>query len=211
MHHEGADTHGARNRDRMQQAAPLPPGYPWRFQRTVTLDDGRMVLVRPILPSDAPGLGEAINAADADTIRRRFLGGRPQVTPELLAHLTTVDYVTRFALVAIDPATGRGVAIARYESADQEAAEVAIAVSPAWRHAALASALLRMLAEAARERGIREFTGSYFADNRPVAALLRELGGAGQVIAHGIAEFSVALAGHATAADGSTQPTPGRT
>lgn len=187
--------------DLTQQPDRLPAGYPWKFQRLVTLKDGRTVLVRPILPSDAPGLGAAIKAADADTIRRRFLGGRPQVTPALLAHLTTVDYITRFALVAIDPASRIGVGIARYEPAGHEVAEIAIAVSPAWRQASLASTLLRLLAEAARERGIREFTGSYFADNRPVAALVGEISGADLDIAHGIAEFSVALAGHAAAAN----------
>jgi len=56
----------------------------------------------PILPSDAPALAKAIESADADTIRRRFLGGQPSVTPELLDRLTTVDYTSRFALVAIE-------------------------------------------------------------------------------------------------------------
>ncbi len=106
--HEEVGSHGAGNADGTLQPAGPPPGYPWEFQRLVTLDDGRRVVIRPILRSDAAGLGEAIRAADADTIRRRFLGGRPQVTPELLDHLTTVDYVTRFALVAIDPASQRG-------------------------------------------------------------------------------------------------------
>jgi GNAT superfamily N-acetyltransferase len=207
VHHQEAGSQGAGQKDRTQQAAQPPPEYPWRFQRLVTLDDGRAVLVRPILPSDAAGLGEAIKDADSDTLRLRFLGGRPEVTAGLLAHLTTVDYVTRFALVAFDLPSRHGVAIARYESVGKGMAEVAIAVSPAWRRASLGSALLGLLAEAAEERGIREFTGSYLADNRAVAALLREVGGADQVITHGIAEFSVALPGHVAAADGSALPT----
>lgn len=55
----------------------------------------------PILPSDAPALAKAIESADADTIRRRFLGGQPSVTPELLDRLTTVDYTRR-------PGSGKG-------------------------------------------------------------------------------------------------------
>jgi len=113
------------------------------------------------LPSDAPALAEAIQSADADTIRRRFLGGHPQVTPELLDYLTTVDYTSRFALVAVEPASQRGVAIARYEPAGQDGtAEVAIAVTPGWRDVVLASELLRLLAQAASERGIHTFTGT---------------------------------------------------
>lgn len=208
---EAAGSRGAEDADGTQQAAPVPPDYPRGFQRLLTLDDGRKVLVRPILPSDAPGLGDAIRAADADTIRRRFLGGRPQITPSLLAHLTTLDYATRFALVAVDPGSHRGVGIARYEPAGQHVAEIAIAVSPGWRHAGLGRHLLAVLAEAGGEHGIREFTGSYLAHNRPVSALVRDAGGAGQVIAHGIAEFSVAVAGHMPAAGGSAQGTPAGT
>ena len=138
-----------------RQTADLPPGYPQEYLRPVTLRDGRSVLIRPIQASDAPALAEAIESADADTIRRRFLGGHPQVTPELLDYLTTVDYASRLALVAVEPASQRGVAIARYEPAEHDGtADVAIAVTPGWRHVGLATELLRMLAQAAGERGI---------------------------------------------------------
>ena len=181
----------------MRILGSLPPGYPEDYQRQVTLSDGRRVFVRPVLPSDAPELADAIRAADADTLRSRFLGGPPPVTPELLAHLTNVDYRHRFALVAIDPATRRGVAIARYEPVGGDVAEVAVVVSPSWRRAGLATALMALLAEAALERGIVTFTASYFAGNRPVAALVEDAGGlARQVIKQGITEFSVALERH---------------
>ncbi len=161
----------------------------------VTLREGCSVLIRPILPCDAPALAEAIESADADTIHRRFLGGRPQVTPELLDFLTTVDYTSRFALFAVEPASQRGVAIARYEPAEQDGtADVAIAVTPGWRDVGLAGELLRILAQAASERGIHTFTGTYLADNSPVTALINEADEpANRVTSHGIAEFSVAL------------------
>lgn len=172
----------------------LPPGYPADCQRQVTLRDGRQVLIRPILPSDAPELAHAIKTADADTLRRRFLGGPPAVTPALLAHLTEVDYRHRFALVAFDQASGAGVAIARYEQTSGDEAEIAVAVTPAWRRVGLATTLILLLAEAALARGIQTFTASYLAENRPVAALVEDAGGLGsQVIKQGIAEFSVAL------------------
>ena len=178
-----------------RQTADLPAGYPQEYRRAVTLRDRRSVLIRPVLPGDAPALAEAIQSADADTIRRRYLGGHPQVTPELLDFLTNVDYTSRFALVAVEPASGRGVAIARYEPAEQDGtADVAIAVTPGWRGAGLATELLRMLARAAGERGIHAFTGTYFAENRPVMALINGVGApANQVTAQGIATFSVAL------------------
>ncbi len=174
----------------------LPPGYPREFEREVRLRDGRVVAVRPVLPSDAPALAEAVARADADTLRRRFLGVPPHLTPRLLTWLTTVDYLRRFALVAGDPRTGRGVAIARYESvlATDGAADVAVVVDPAWRRVGLATALVEMLAEAGAARGIRYFDALYLAENRPVAALLDHVaGGSRRIIRQGVAECAVAI------------------
>jgi RimJ/RimL family protein N-acetyltransferase len=88
--------------------------------------------------------------------------------------------------------TGRGVAIARYESVGEGVAEIAVVVDPAWRRAGLATALIEMLAEAALDRGIHTFSATYLAENRPVAALLAHAGGR-QLIRQGIAEAAIAL------------------
>jgi RimJ/RimL family protein N-acetyltransferase len=175
-------------------AAGRPPGYPPEYQRQVRLRDGRRVVIRPILPGDAPGLAEAIKTADPGTLRRRFLGRPPRVTPALLAHLATVDYVRRFALVAIDPGTQKGVAIARFKQTGNGVAEIAVAVSPAWRRAGLATTLIQLLASAAADRGIHTFSARYLASNRPIAALVENAGWAREHTAeHGIAKASLAL------------------
>jgi GNAT superfamily N-acetyltransferase len=171
-----------------------PPGYPRDFERRLTLRDGRTVLVRPIVPADQEALGHAFRTADADTLRRRFLGCPPSPTPALLAHLCTVDYRRRFALVAADTATGQGVAVGRYETTAPGVAEVALAVDPAWRRVGLATAMVELLAEAALGRDIHSFDASYLAGNRPVAAIVDLVGGAaGALIRQGVAEVEVAL------------------
>jgi len=170
----------------------VPPGYPREYERQLMLRDGREVFVRPILPGDAPQLAAAIQAADPETLHRRFLGGPPRLTPAVLTRLTTVDYVRRFAIAAADAATGRGVAIARYETVSDGLAEVAVVVDPDWRRVGLATALIEMLAEAAFDRDIQVFRATYLAQNRPVAVLLAHAGGR-QLIHEGIAEAVVAL------------------
>ncbi|MPZ78978.1 MAG: GNAT family N-acetyltransferase [Actinophytocola sp.] len=172
-----------------------PEGYPVAFERWLRLRDGRYVWVRPILPSDAPELAEAIRTADPDTLRRRFLGSPPRLTPKLLRWLTTVDYERRLALVALDPATGRGIAIARFEPLQEEGvAEIAVAVDPAWRRVGLATMLVELLAEAALERGFHSFGASYLAQNRPIEAMLTHAGGGAKLlISHGVAELAVDL------------------
>ena len=178
----------------LQYPAELPSGYPRAFERQLWLSDGRAVLIRPIVAEDGEQLAHAIRTADPDTVRRRFLGAAPHITPALLAHLCTVDYRKRFALVATDPLTGAGRAIARYETTTEGTAEVAVAVDPAWRRVGLATALIEMLAEAALDRGIHTFSAYYLAENRPVSALLTFAGSDGkQTIKAGFAEAAVAL------------------
>jgi RimJ/RimL family protein N-acetyltransferase len=172
----------------------VPAGYPREFERELRLYDGRPVLVRPIVAGDAPALAEAIRTADADTPRRRFLGGPPRPTPALLTRLSTVDYQRRFAIVAADRQTGQGVGIARYEPVAGGVAEVAVAVDPAWRRVGLATALIELLAEAALDGGIHAFSTRYMAENRPVAALVGAADGQRrQLIRAGLAECVVAL------------------
>ncbi|WP_127509730.1 GNAT family N-acetyltransferase [Actinoplanes solisilvae] len=171
----------------------VPPAYPREYERELRLSDGRLVRLRPIVPGDAAQLADAIRTADADTLHRRFIGSPPPLTPELLRHLCELDYGRRFALVATDPVTGRGVAIARYEATTDEVAEVAVAVDPGWRRAGLATALIELLAEAALDRGIATFSACYLAGNRPVASLVDRLGGGRRIIKEGLAEALVGL------------------
>jgi GNAT superfamily N-acetyltransferase len=172
-----------------------PPGYPSTYESVMRLADGRRVQIRPILPSDAPELAEAIRTADAETLHARFLGGPPPLTDAVLQKLTRVDYVSRFALVA--RARRRGVAVARYAKlppcADGSAvADVAVVVAPQWRRVGLATALVQLLARRAQECAITDFTALFLADNRPVTELAHE-GHARVVIREGAAELYAPL------------------
>lgn len=149
-----------------------PAGYPREYELFVDLRDGGRIKVRPILPSDAPALKRAIEQADPDTVRRRFLGARPRMSPKVLSWLTVLDYQLRFALVALDPADESGIAVARYVSQGDGVAEVALVVDPAWRRRGVATVLAELLAQAALERGIHSFTAYYMAQNAAVTHLI---------------------------------------
>jgi RimJ/RimL family protein N-acetyltransferase len=177
----------------MHHPAEVPPGYPREFERELRLTDGRAIVIRPIIPEDGQQLAHAIRTADPETLYRRFLSARPRITPALLDHLCRVDYLERFALVAVDPLTGAGAGIARYEPVAAGTAEVAVAVDPAWRRVGLATILVELLAEAALDRGIHSFSAYYLAENRPVRALLDLAGGGRQIIRAGFADAAVPL------------------
>jgi GNAT superfamily N-acetyltransferase len=151
-----------------------PPGFPEGLVRQLRLLDGRRVFARPVLPRDQDALRQAIEQADADTVHRRFLGGRPPLRDREVRHLVCVDYDRRLAIVAFAP-DGKGVGVARYEAlAGTDTAEVAVAIDPAWRRVGLATALVHLLSLNATQHGIVRFTADFFADNVDVSDLLVE-------------------------------------
>src|SRR5919204_2210755 len=96
--------------------------------RTVELDDGSRVQVRPIEAADEPLLHEAFNRMSERSVYFRFFSPLKRLPEEMAHRLARVDYDARFALVALDDA-GRINGVARYDRAPgTEAAEVAVAV-----------------------------------------------------------------------------------
>lgn len=151
-----------------------PPGYPVECEDELVLADGRTVHVRPVVPSDVDELARAIEHADPDTLRRRFLGGQPPRTREGLLRLVTVDYARRFALAAFAP-DGTGVGIARYEGESTwPAVEVAVVVEQGWRGVGLGTELATRVVRRAVELGADRLLADFYADNARVNDLLRD-------------------------------------
>lgn len=89
-----------------------------------------------------------------------------------------MDHHEHEALVALEPGTGNGLAVARFvkDPNDPRAAEVAVAVADRWQNLGLGSALLRRLAERAVEEGVHCFSATVLESNDDVVALLRKVG-----------------------------------
>jgi RimJ/RimL family protein N-acetyltransferase len=157
-------------------SADLPSGYPAELEQSLLLRDGRRVFVRPIIPADELILERELREADTETLYQRFFTAQPKLDAQRRYALIHVDYQWRLALVAFAEDLG-AVGIGRYEGApDQDQAEIALVVKPAWRRVGLASALLRLLTEAARARGIQRLIAWYLWDNQAMAALLAQSG-----------------------------------
>jgi GNAT superfamily N-acetyltransferase len=109
-----------------------------------------------------------------ETLYRRFHSPitRPeQAQPQRLLDL---DHHDREAVVAVDG--GEIVGVARYaRKAGADTAEVAVVVADDWQGQGLATRMLSMLGELAVGAGVRHFTLSMQADNRPVLHLVRRL------------------------------------
>jgi RimJ/RimL family protein N-acetyltransferase len=172
----------------------LPQGYPEHLGGPYELHDGRTVWIRPILPSDATEIAEAIESADRETLLHRFFTAAPHITNRQIHYLAEVDYQRRLALIARDD-EGRGVAVARYECHPQSrVAEVAVAVDPGWRDQGLATELLRLLEDPARENGFEALDAVYLPDNHAVARVFQNLNYSPARIEDGISSVSKMLA-----------------
>jgi acyl-CoA synthetase (NDP forming)/RimJ/RimL family protein N-acetyltransferase len=158
-----------------RQGGDRPAGYSARFEADVVLRDGKTVTVRPILPGDA----EAIRALHArlspETRYLRFFSPLPQLSEQMLARFTQVDYADRFALVALLAKDIIGVG--RYDRLPgSDEAEVAFVVDDAHQGRGLGTLLLEHLALAAREAGIRRFVAETLPHNQRMLAVFADAG-----------------------------------
>ena len=90
------------------------PGELARWEADAVLADGGTVHLRPIRPDDAPRLNDLHERLSRESKYLRFFSPMPHLSPRMLDHFVTVDYVDRFALVAVlgDDIVG----VARYDA-----------------------------------------------------------------------------------------------
>ena len=145
-----------------EETKPATHGEP------VVLADGARILVRPIEPSDARQLEAGFEHLGAVSRYRRFLTPIDRLSAAQLAYLTHVDHIAHEALLAIDPATGEDVAVARFvrDPEDPSRAEVAIVVADHWQGRGLGGALADRLRDRARSVGVEWFTARMLIGNR---------------------------------------------
>jgi RimJ/RimL family protein N-acetyltransferase len=139
-----------------------------------SLQDGSVVSLREIEPSDAPALVRFHGRLSPESIRMRYFSAHPHLSAIETARLTTVDHRDRQAFVAaVDDEI---VGVGRYERTTADSAEVAFVIEDAWQGRGLGKQLLRCLAEHARACGFRRLTASTLAHNRPMLSVFRHSG-----------------------------------
>lgn len=167
-------------------------------QDVATLRDGRTVEISRLTPDDVQLLADAFGRLSEESRRLRFLGPKPSLSTAELRYLTEVDGHDHEALAAIDPATGRAVAIGRFvrDPDGPDRAEVAVTVADDWQGRGLGKIILARLVDRAREEGIHSFTALVSTDNRSMQGLLRQAGSGARIraINSGVAEYELDLA-----------------
>jgi acetyltransferase len=153
--------------------------YPSLLIDRITLADGRMVTLRPVLPQDADAEQTFIGALSPQSRRRRFHGAVNALPARTLEAMTAIDYQQQLALVA-EAADGDGearlVADARYVVTAPGQADFAIAVADDWQHVGLGRTLLQRLGRQACRQGIGRLQGAVLGSNGPMLALMQRWG-----------------------------------
>lgn len=148
------------------------------FAGMLTLRNGEVFHWRVIRPDDAPRLQAFHLRLSHQSLFYRFFGEMPVLSRELAERLSQVDYADRMAIV-VTPGTGPDepiVAVARYQRAEPDAAELAIAIEDRWQGQGIGPQLLRALAEYARRRGFATLIANVLYDNDRMLAMLRHIG-----------------------------------
>lgn len=154
----------------------VAPPAPTRLPRRERIDAARSVSIRPIDPSDAPGLADFYARLSPESRRRRFLG--PAVVDDALIARFTDEPDGGLVAVLSEPGPRDGeiVGHASVQADGADRAELAFAVADELQGRGLGRILVEMAAELARRRGFREATASLLADNAPMRRLLHGAG-----------------------------------
>jgi len=164
----------------------------------IFLRDGTPVWLRPILAQDKAEIVRAFERLSPQSRYHRFFGPVRELSPQMLAYLTEIDYVNHFAwgAFALAEADAPLVGEARYVRLRDEpqCAEIAVAVIDEYHRRGLGLQLLRALTEVAVEKGIWRFVGHALRENHPILRLLR--GAKAQIVPErsGVLRFAVDLA-----------------
>jgi acetyltransferase len=155
--------------------------YPSTLIDRLRLADGREVVVRPVLASDAAAAQDFVRALSPASRLKRFHFGLRELPPTLLRAMTEVDHRQHVAIVAeaIDADDeAQIVADARYVvGPDPAEADFGIAVADDWQGVGLGRSLMRKLARHAARRGVTRLVGDMLADNAAMRAITEALGG----------------------------------
>lgn len=153
----------------------IESGTPVPGESTQTMEDGSIITVRPIRPTDADSLVSFHTGLSMETTRLRYFSPHPRLSAREVEHYTTVDHHRREALAAFDGDDLVGVA--RYETLDDAGdAEVAFVVADRWHAHGVGTMLLRELATRGHDEGIRRFVADTMADNRNMVGVFDHSG-----------------------------------
>ena len=153
--------------------------YPHEYQREVTTDDGKPLLVRPVRPEDEPTAARFQAALSPETVVARYGKDRPlaeRTAHERLTRICFVDYDRQFALVAevggqgdAEPEFAAMARVSRIYASDDRM--LTVTVADKWQRRGVGAHLVAAALAVARGEGVAHL----YAELSPANTAMREL------------------------------------
>ncbi len=159
-------------RERAARFAIRP--YPVELEAAIE-HRGEHLRLRPIRPQDEDLLQEFVRHLSPEDIRLRFFGPLRELTHEMAARLTQIDYDRDMAFLLLDGAALLGVGRLAADP-DFEQAEFALVVASDRQGRGYGELLLRRVCDYARARGIARVFGIILRENQRMIGLAERLG-----------------------------------
>jgi acetyltransferase len=165
----------------MSSCDPLPrpaaSPYPRDLETTTELRDGSVFWLRPVRPEDDRLLRNMVDRMHPEDLRLRFFVPLSQLSDQLAARLSRIDYDRELALVAQFPNDESIAGVARYSAdAGLKRAELALVVRSDCQRRGLGVTLLRRLIDMAQQRGIVMLVAYVLRENERMLRLCRAVG-----------------------------------
>jgi acyl-CoA hydrolase/GNAT superfamily N-acetyltransferase len=143
------------------------------YKRTLKLQNGKTIEFRPLLPSDEFAYRNFFYSLQEKTVYLRFFYKMRSFSHEVVQkHWANVDYRKNMSIIGLVQKGGHKeiMAIGSYAMEEDKRAEVAFVVREDFQGLGVASYLLEMLEDIAKENGYREFSAAVLREN---TAMLR--------------------------------------
>jgi acyl-CoA hydrolase/GNAT superfamily N-acetyltransferase len=151
--------------------------YPIRLEETISMG-GRQVLIRPIKPVDERWLQEHFYNLEKQDVISRFFRPKTSFLRADVEGMSRTDYIKSLTVAAVVGEVGfeKIVGVGEYYlEQPKNMAEVAFSISKEWQGKGLGRALIRKIAEAARENGISGLFAYTSAENQRMKRLFQSL------------------------------------
>ena len=136
---------------------------------------GKKLRIRPIRPEDEGLLNEFVRHLTPEDIRLRFFGPLHELTHEMAARLTQIDYDRDMAFLLLDGEALVGVGRLAADPGFEQA-EFALVVASDRQRRGYGELLLRHVIDYARKRGIKRVVGQVLRENKRMLDLIERLG-----------------------------------
>jgi acetyltransferase len=163
--------------DRYAHMAIYP--YPTYLVSQWQLADGTDITIRPIRPEDADLVKRFVHDLSDESKYFRFMNSVQELTENMLARLTQIDYSREMALVAVTTEQDQEIelGVARYAiNPDGDTCEFALVIADTMQGKGLGQKLMVSLMEAARLKGLKTIEGEVLGNNHNMLNLMTRLG-----------------------------------